>query len=95
MADRARSMEFESYINVGDEDEEVTVIVSADYTPGCEGSWYATNGDPGEPPVSADVEITGVCDGDGKEIGFGSLDSHTQGRLIDAAWENAQSELPL
>lgn len=77
---------FDATITVGD-DEDVEVSVEADFTPGHPGTMYARNGDPGDPPEGAEVEITSITDGDGNEIEYDSLSSYDRERLDEKAYE--------
>lgn len=47
-------------INIGDAGIEVPVSVEYKYYPGFPGQMYRANGDPGDPPEPAEVEIMGI-----------------------------------
>lgn len=55
-----RSIEYTIPWTINDQDIKVTVK----YHPGHPGSWYKKNGDPGDPPEDAEIEILSVTQQD-------------------------------
>jgi hypothetical protein len=51
-------------------DGSTLVEVTYDYTPGRPGSFYARNGDPGDPPESSEIEIVSAKLDDGSDYVF-------------------------
>jgi hypothetical protein len=47
---------------------EIPVNVEAYYSPARMGCWYRRNGDPGDPPEPAEVEILAVTDDTGTDL---------------------------
>jgi hypothetical protein len=79
-------IEFQTTVDIDDAEREV--IVTAEYTPGHPGSFYRHNGDPGDPPESAECEIAGVIDVDGRDL-ITLLHDRDVDRLIEEAISNA------
>lgn len=87
----SRNFEFDTTITVNDEEIEVTVEGS--YTPGYAGRWYAPNGDPGDPPEPAEVEVESITDSDGKTYDYDSLSDGEKERLDEKAQNEAESDI--
>lgn len=80
---------FETTVTVGDND--VSVTVEANWTPGYSGCMYARNGDPGDPPESPETEITAILAESGT-IAYDSLSAVDQNRLDVLADEKAAQQ---
>lgn len=77
----SRNVTFDTTITVGD--TEIEVEVEASYTPGYKGSFYAANGDPGDPPEPSEIEVDSITDENGKTYDYDSL-SDVEKESIDA-----------
>jgi len=78
------TLNFETDIEI--EDVSAHVVVEANYIPGAPDVWYMSNGDPGYPGDSAEVEITLISDGE-KNIDFDQLSEHNQNKLCNEAMD--------
>lgn len=85
---RGQTVSFETHVTI--DECEIDVEVEAHVTPGFAGTMYRSNGDPGDPPESGEVEVMSVCGPDG-EIEFESLSASDQERLERLAEERAEN----
>ena len=80
-----RSIEFDTFVTLGESEEEIDVMVEADV----ESGYPDTRDEPGSGP---EAEITLITrQDDGKEIAWSKLGKYDQDRLIQMAYQ-AQEE---
>lgn len=71
------------------EDNEIEVDVEARYTPGNPGTWYRSNGDPGDPPEPAECDILSIIGPNGP-IDYDDLSSANQTIIDEKAMEEGE-----
>lgn len=82
-------IEFTTTIEI--DDSEVEVVVTAEIiTPAYAGTWYARNGDPGDAPEPAEIEITCI-EGPDEQYDLSELPQSDQRRLEGMAADRAES----
>lgn len=75
--------------------EAVEVEVECDYSPGHPGCWYLPNGDPGDPPEPAEMNVISARDEQGRSV---TLDEDELGDVLAACeqqardWRDARAE---
>lgn len=73
------------------ENEEIEITVSYKYTSGTLGTMYNRNGDPGDPPEAAEVDIHTIKSSDGKDL-TNSIPGDDDEKIIDYVLENHVEE---
>ena len=76
-------------MSINHNEDDIEVEIDADYSPGFAGSWYRNNGDPGDPPESAEITINSIM-GDNGEIDYDSLSSYTKNCIEEKVQEKGE-----